>query len=211
MSSRSTLWLLISTLIVFVVWSTSCGPATGEIMTPAATEVATEAPASNIYPPPLEGNFNCEQGDNMVCTIGENQEVVVIIPWQPEHGSFLYAVGLPIGGDVSEFRNKDRDEFQPYGIAVNLELVLDPSESGEYVNIFNPPIRVGARYTEADVKTVGEANKIQLGFWDETNNYWVSFAQHEKYEYSLEPIDDFNGYICVTIQSWGDRRIGFDG
>jgi hypothetical protein len=67
---------------------------------------------------------------------------------------------------------------------------------------------LGVRYTEDDVITAGGLGNLQLGFWDEENNRWISFAQNSKYNFKVEG-DEHGGYIWVTISSWGDRYIGF--
>lgn len=152
-------------------------------------------------------NFECSvDGDNMVCAIGANDDVIVIAPKQPGYDAYLYAVDLPIG-NLEELKS-DKDEFKPYRLVINVELVLDPSVPEEHISDFDPPIELGVRYTEEDVKAAGGLGNLQLGFWDEENNYWVSFAQNSKYNFKVDG-DELGGYIWVTIFSWGDRYIGY--
>ena len=152
-------------------------------------------------------NFACnEDGNNMVCIYGANNDVIVIAPLQS--GNKLYAVDLPLGN--LEVLESDKDELKPHRLVINVELALDPNIPEEHIDIFDPPIQLGARYTEEDVQIVGGLENLELGFWDETNLYWVSFAQHSKYEFVIDG-DETGGYAWVRIADWGDRNIGFDG
>lgn len=215
MNNRHPLWAFISLLITSAMVFTACGSAVTE---PPEAPPEPEEPAQQVdmiqatppeltFPPPLEGEFECIEGDQMVCTIGENEDVVVVIPWQPEHAAFLYAVNLSMEGGLGDFKNESRDEFSPHRLVVNFELLIDPSYR-EYISVFLPPIELGARYVEADVIAAGGLENLELGFWDENNEYWVSFRQHSKYEFTIEG-DETGGYVWVIIPEWGDRRIGF--
>jgi hypothetical protein len=222
MNNRHSIWILAGLLVASVVMFTACG-GVAPVEEPVVPEepVVTEAPAApeepaatetpdNGFPPPIVGEFECTEGDNMVCTIGENEDVIVIIPWQPEHAAFLYAISLPMGGELEDFKNKERDEFSPHRLVINLELVLDRDNPEFYISEFNPEINLGIRYFEEDVKAVGGLENLEMGFWDEENGYWVSFAQHDKYNFVIEG-DEAGGYVWVKISSWGDRHIGCDG
>jgi hypothetical protein len=212
MNSRHFSWICFGLGIAIALIFTACSPVPVEEPVPTVepAEPAETKESSIVYefPPPIEGEFVCIEGDNVVCTIGENEDVRVIIPWQPEHAAFLYAVNLPMDGSVEDFRNEERDEFKPYRLVLNFELVINPSFREGYINNFLPPIELGVRYTEADVVTSGGLENLQLGFWDEENKYWVSFRQHGKYSFKIEG-DEMGGYIWVIISSWGDRRIGY--
>jgi hypothetical protein len=115
-----------------------------------------------------------------------------------------------MNGELEDFKNEGRDEFSPHRLVINFELVIDRDNSEFYISVFNPSIELGVRYVEEDVKAVGGLDNLQMGFWDEANEYWVSFAQHSKYNFSIEG-DESGGYVWVTIPSWGDRHIGCDG
>ena len=208
MNNRHTpLWFSASLLIIFAIWLTACGGA-APAEEPAVPEAPAEEPAAPeyIFPPPIEGEFFCYEESEMICAIRDDIEVH--IPLQEEFGTFLYAVNLPMGGDLEDFRNEERDEFIPHRLAINFEIVIDPAYPDDFISSFAPPIYFRIRYYEEDAIAVGGFEYIQMGFWDEENEYWVSFAQHDKYNFYIDG-DDSGGYIWVTIYSWGDRRIGF--
>jgi len=224
MNTKSMLWMFASLLVAFTLVMTSCAPAatqapaaSEEPVTPVETAITeapsaseepatTEEPAATEAPATSADGFDChEDGNNMICIFGD-ADVIVMIPRQTSNEAFLYAVDLPTGN--LEELNSDKDQFKPYRLVINFELVLDPNSPSEYITEFAPPIELGVRYTEEDVKSVGGLGNLQLGFWDEEKKYWVSFAQNSKYNFKVDG-DELGGYIWVTISSWGDRHIGF--
>jgi hypothetical protein len=195
MNTKNILWMFASLLVTFVLLVTACAPAAA-----TAPPAATEAPASS------EG-FDChEDGDNMVCTFGD-EDVIVMIPRQTNNGAFLYAVNLEMAKGLADFGNESRDQIAPNRLVINFELVLDPSSPGEYISDFDPPIELSVRYTQEDVLSVGSVENLQLGFWDDEAGYWVSFNQPEKYDFKVDG-DGSGGYFRVTLSSWADRYIG---
>jgi len=200
MNHKYTHWFLSSLLITLAILCSACG--NGQI---------PDDPAF-LSPIPETANFNCAADKNnekvMLCHIREDIEVR--IPFQERSESFLYAVNLPKDGDLRTLKEEKRDEFAPHRLVINFEIVVDQKEPDNYVSEFSPPINLRVPYTVADVKAVGGLKNLQLGFWDEVNNYWVSFNQNPKYEFSIEG-DENGGFVTVIIPTWGDRHVGYGG
>jgi hypothetical protein len=150
-------------------------------------------------------SFDCNIEDGeMVCVLEE--EITVKLPYQTGLNTYLQAVNLPMGGSLEDFRSKE-DQFKPHRLVLNFEAV-DPENPDSYFSEFDPPMTLRVQYTNDEVTKAGGLNKLQLGFWDEENEYWVSFSQHTKYNFEIVG-DEAGGFVEVTISSWGDRHIGF--
>jgi len=192
--------ILFSLMVTFAILCSACG--NGQI---------PDNPA-NSPPIPETAKFNCAADENnekvMICHIREDIEIR--IPVQERSESFLYAINLPMDGDLRTLKDEKRDEFSPHRLIINFEISADQKDPGNYVSEFSPPIHLRVPYTDVDVKAAGGLENLQLGFWDEVNNYWVSFTKTPKYEFSIEG-DESGGFVMVTIPSWGDRRIGWGG
>jgi len=188
--------ILFSLMIICAIFITACVP-----------------PSSNLPQPiPESDKFKCSADEknekDMICHIREDIEVR--IPLQERSESFLYAINLPMDGDLRNFKDEKRDEFAPHRLVINFEVSVDPDDPDNYVSEFSPPIHLRVPYTNADVKAAGGFENLQLGFWDEVNEYWVSFNKHEKFEFSIKG-DESGGFVTVIIPSWGDRRVGYGG